>query len=73
MGMHWINPNLTTFRHVDAPNSLLSRHKTELSATAERRQRLWREFSLGADEKVVAVRNGDWAIGDEAFPVRMHQ
>ncbi len=44
-----------------------------LPAPFPSRPRLWREFLRRADEKVVAVRNGDWAIGDEAFPVRMHQ
>jgi putative transposase len=46
----------------------------ELAATAERRRQLWREFLLGADEKEEAVRHGAWAIGGEAFRVRMrHQ
>jgi hypothetical protein len=49
------------------------RNTWHADATAKRRQRLCRKFSLNADEKEEAVRNGDWTVGDEAFRLRMHQ
>src|SRR5262249_39626032 len=45
----------------------------ELAEEAGRRQQLWREFLLGDDPREAAVRQGDWAVGDDAFRRRMRQ
>jgi putative transposase len=39
----------------------------ELSAKAEKRRRLWREFVLGEDSNEEVVSQGDWAIGGSRF------
>ena len=38
-----------------------------LSADAEQRQALWRDFLMGHDPREEAMRRGDWVIGDEQF------
>jgi putative transposase len=35
------------------------------------RQRRWQEFSMGSDSREKAIRETDWAVGDEAFRRRM--
>jgi putative transposase len=40
---------------------------TELAATPGRRQELWRQFLLNADEREAEVQRGDWALGDADF------
>jgi len=45
----------------------------ELSPDASRRQELWREFLLGEDDREEAVKQGDWAVGDDGFRERMAQ
>jgi putative transposase len=46
---------------------------TEFGADPGRRRQLWREFLMHEDEREPAVRQSDWAIGDEAFRKRMRQ
>src|SRR5262249_29800766 len=38
-----------------------------LSADAQTRQALWRDFLMGKDPREDAIRRGDWSIGDENF------
>jgi hypothetical protein len=42
----------------------------ELTGGAEGRRPPWRAFLLGADEREAAVRQGEWAVGDDAFQRR---
>jgi putative transposase len=46
---------------------------TEFGADPQRRRMLWQDFLVHDDERAAAVREGDWAIGDEAFRKRMRQ
>jgi REP-associated tyrosine transposase len=39
----------------------------ELSPTAARRQKLWREFLMSEDPREPEVERGDWAVGDARF------
>ncbi len=45
----------------------------EFGTEAAVRQRRWREFLLGEDPCEELIRRGDWAIGDEAFRLRVLQ
>ncbi len=44
---------------------------TELSPDVGRRRELWREFLAGEDVRETAIRQGNWAIGDDDFRRRM--
>ena len=39
----------------------------ELSPTAARRQKLWREFLVSEDPREPEIERGDWAVGDARF------
>ena len=39
----------------------------ELASEKGERQRRWREFLLGVDDKEAALTGDDWAVGSEAF------
>jgi putative transposase len=57
------------------PDSLLTEDPeyTALGPSAVRRQRVWRRFLHSDDPREAAIRQGDWAVGDEGFKEQMAQ